>query len=173
MQQHVGDEFDGVITSVKHFGLFIMLNDFFVEGLVHVTSLGNDYYHAEHGGLRLTGEHTGNSYGLGDQVRVRISRVDVEEARVDLQMVDDASQAAAPSKHRGKGGRKSADRKSADNKHSSSKKSGKKRSDKKRSGKKKSGNKQSGSDNKKTPAKAGANNKNNSKYKGKKRRSKD
>jgi ribonuclease R len=89
MQQHLGEEFDGVITSVKHFGLFIMLNDLFVEGLVHVTNLGNDYYHAEHGGLRLTGEQTGNSYGLGDQVRVKLTRVDVEAARIDLQMVED------------------------------------------------------------------------------------
>ena len=92
MEQHLGDEFAGVITSVKHFGLFVMLSDLFVEGLVHVTSLNNDYYHCEHGGLRLTGERTGTSYGLGDQVRVKITRVDVEEARVDLQLVTSAPQ---------------------------------------------------------------------------------
>jgi ribonuclease R len=54
-----------------------------------VTSLGNDYYHSEHGGLRLSGERTGHSFGLGDTLKVRISRVDVEEARVDLQLVDE------------------------------------------------------------------------------------
>ena len=100
MQQHLGEEFAGVITSVKHFGLFIMLTDLFVEGLVHVTSLGNDYYHAEHGGLRLTGENTGNSYGLGDRVRVKVTRVDVEEARIDLQMVEDP--VARPSRKKAK-----------------------------------------------------------------------
>jgi len=87
IQEHVGGEYDGVVTTITHFGLFVMLSDFFVEGLVHVTSLGNDYYHAEHGGLRLTGEKTGHSIGLGDVVRVKVGRVDVEEARVDLQLV--------------------------------------------------------------------------------------
>lgn len=90
IQEHVGGEYDGVITGVTHFGLFVMLRDFYVEGLVHVTSLGNDYYHSEHGGLRLTGERTGASFGLGDTVRVRVTRVDVEEAKVDLQLVIEA-----------------------------------------------------------------------------------
>ena len=99
IQEHVGGEYDGVITGVTHFGLFVMLSDFYVEGLVHVTSLGNDYYHSEHGGLRLTGEHTGTSFGLGDTVRVKVARVDVEEARVDLQLVVDG---AAPDAGRGK-----------------------------------------------------------------------
>jgi ribonuclease R len=87
IKEHVGGEYDGVITGVMHFGMFVMLTDFFVEGLVHVTSLGNDYYHAEHGGLRLTGERTGKSFGLGDTVRVKVTRVDVEEAKVDLQLI--------------------------------------------------------------------------------------
>ncbi len=85
--EHVGDEFTGVVTAVKHFGLFVMLEGLYVEGLLHVTSLQNDYYHAEHGGLRLRGEHTGQSYGLGDEVRVKVTRVDIEEAKVDLQLV--------------------------------------------------------------------------------------
>jgi len=103
MQEHVGGEFDGVITGITHFGLFVMLNDFYVEGLVHVTSLGNDYYHSEHGGLRLSGERTGNSFGLGDSIRVKITRVDVEEARVDLQLAQNLStdKEHAPSAKRG------------------------------------------------------------------------
>ncbi len=88
ISEHVGDEFNGVITAVKHFGLFVMLEDLYVEGLVHVTNLRNDYYHAEHGGLRLRGEKTGHSYGLGDEIRVRVTRVDVEDARVDLQLAE-------------------------------------------------------------------------------------
>ncbi len=90
MRDHVGGEYEGVVTGVTHFGLFVMLNDFFVEGLIHVTSLGNDYYHSEHGGLRLSGERTGHSFGLGDMLKVRISRVDVEEARVDLQLAEES-----------------------------------------------------------------------------------
>jgi len=105
IKEHVGDELDGVVTAVTHFGLFIMLQGLYVEGLAHVTSLSNDYYHMEHGGLRLTGEHTGRSYGLGDEVRVRVTRVDIEEARVDLQVLepDDAPSASK----RGRKGRRS------------------------------------------------------------------
>ena len=139
MEQHLGDEFEGVITAVKHFGLFVMLSDLFVEGLVHVTSLSNDYYHAEHGGLRLTGEQTGNSYGLGDHVRVKITRVDVEEARIDLQMVEEAS----ASKHSGK---------RAGKKKTAHKNAGKKKSDN-NSGKKKSGKKTGSNRTGKRPAK--------------------
>jgi len=100
IKEHVGGEYEGVVTSVTHFGLFVMLRDFYVEGLVHVTSLGNDYYHSEHGGLRLTGERTGHSVGLGDLVRVRVTRVSVEDAKVDLQLAV-AEVAGAAGKTRG------------------------------------------------------------------------
>ncbi len=112
LQGHVGGEYEGVITSVTHFGLFVMLTDFFVEGLIHVTSLGNDYYHSEHGGLRLTGERTGQSFGLGDTVRVQISRVDVEEARVDLQLVAGDAVATTSARAGKKTGQKSGRNKS-------------------------------------------------------------
>jgi ribonuclease R len=59
---------------------------------VHVSSLRNDYYHPEHGGLRLTGERTGASFGLGDVVQVQVVRVDVDEAKVDMVLIDDRSQ---------------------------------------------------------------------------------
>ncbi|MGI9291520.1 MAG: ribonuclease R, partial [Gammaproteobacteria bacterium] len=95
MSEHVGGEYEGVVTSVTHFGLFVMLNDFYVEGLVHVTSLSNDYYHAEHGGLRLTGEKTARSYGLGDVVKVKVARVDVEEAKIDLQLLESKDKPAS------------------------------------------------------------------------------
>ncbi len=86
IENHVGDVLPGVITGVTHFGVFVTIGDLNVEGLVHVTSLRNDYYHTEHGGLRLKGERTGTSFGLGDAVKVRVVRVDVEEARIDLAM---------------------------------------------------------------------------------------
>lgn len=91
IQDKVGQEFVGVVTGVTHFGLFVMLQKLFVEGLVHVTSLSNDYYHLEHGGLRLIGEHSGRGYGLGDQVKVRLVRVDVDDAKVDLSLLDQAA----------------------------------------------------------------------------------
>ncbi|MFQ5635724.1 MAG: ribonuclease R, partial [Gammaproteobacteria bacterium] len=87
MQDRVGEVRPGVVTGVTHFGLFVTLDELFIEGLVHVTSLGNDYYHAEHGGLRLTGERTGTSFGLGDAVTVRVLHVDTDEAKLDLALV--------------------------------------------------------------------------------------
>ena len=89
MQDRVGEVFAGTVTGVTHFGLFVTIDELFIDGLVHVTSLANDYYHAEHGGLRLTGERTGTSYGLGDTVQVRVVRVDADEAKIDFALVHD------------------------------------------------------------------------------------
>jgi ribonuclease R len=146
MQEHVGGEFDGVVTGVTHFGLFVMLNDFYVDGLIHVTSLGNDYYHSEHGGLRLSGERTGQSFGLGDTLRVRVSRVDVEEARVDLQLVDplmpgDGANTGGKPRQGKKAGGQQRRGPSGAGKKSNRNKFGKKNSDKKSNDKKNSGKK--------------------------------
>lgn len=88
MLNRVGDVLPGIVTGVTHFGLFVTLEDLYVEGLIHVTGLGNDYYHCEHGGLRMTGERTGTSFSLGDAVTVRILRVDVDEAKIDFALAD-------------------------------------------------------------------------------------
>lgn len=87
-RERVGELFDGVVTAVTHFGLFVTLTDINVDGLLHITGLGHDYFHLQHGGLRLTGERSGRSFGLGDAVRVRIVRVDVDDARIDLALED-------------------------------------------------------------------------------------
>jgi ribonuclease R len=84
MQDHVGATLDGVVTGVTHFGLFVMLRDLLVDGLIHVTSLPSDYYHLEPGARGLKGERTGRAFRLGDDVRVRVVRVDPDEARIDL-----------------------------------------------------------------------------------------
>lgn len=84
MENQVGATLDGVITGVTHFGLFVMLRDLLVDGLIHVTSLPSDYYHLESGGRGLQGERTGRAFRLGDDLRVRVVRVDTEEARIDL-----------------------------------------------------------------------------------------
>jgi ribonuclease R len=89
MLDRVGDVLPGVVTGVTHFGLFVTLDDLYIEGLIHVTGLTNDYYHAEHGGLRLTGERTGRSFGLGDKVTVRVERVDADEAKIDFALVEE------------------------------------------------------------------------------------
>lgn len=84
MEDRVGATLDGVITGVTHFGLFVMLRDVLVDGLIHVTSLPSDYYHLEPGGRGLKGERTGQAFRLGDDVRVRVVRVDPDEAKIDL-----------------------------------------------------------------------------------------
>ncbi len=87
MQDHVGDEFAGTITAVTSFGLFVELNEVYVEGLVHITELSNDYYHFDPVRHQLQGERSGATYQLGGTVTVRIVRVDLEEKKIDLQMV--------------------------------------------------------------------------------------
>jgi ribonuclease R len=89
MEAHLGDDFDGVITGVTNFGLFVQLRELLVDGLVHVTSLANDYYHFESGSQHLVGERTGRIYRLGESLRVQVQRVDLENRRVDFRPVDE------------------------------------------------------------------------------------
>ena len=87
LQQHVGDEFDGVVSAVTGFGLFVELTDFYVEGLVHVTALPQDYFRYDAAQHRLVGERTRVVYRLGDQLRVKVVRVDLDERKVDFELV--------------------------------------------------------------------------------------
>ena len=84
MEGHLGDEFEGVVTGVTNFGLFVQITELLVDGLVHVTSLQNDYYHYEAGSQSLVGERSGKRYRLGDTMRVQVSRVDMETRRIDF-----------------------------------------------------------------------------------------
>lgn len=90
MLDQVGEEFDGIITSVTSFGLFVELREVYVEGLVHVTALANDYYHFDPVGRRLTGERSGSVYRLGDQIRVKVVQVQLEDRRIDFEPVSRA-----------------------------------------------------------------------------------
>ena len=87
MMDKVGDEFDGIVSSATSFGLFVELNEIYVEGLIHVTSLPNDYYHFDPVTHRLTAERTGRSFRLGDQVRVKVVRVDLDERKIDFDLI--------------------------------------------------------------------------------------
>ena len=75
MADRVGDEFDGIITGVKDYGLYVELNEFFIEGLVHISTLGDVYEYQERK-HRLVSERTRHVYRLGDEVRVVVNRVD-------------------------------------------------------------------------------------------------
>lgn len=91
MQDKVGQVYDGIITGVTGFGLFVELRGVFVEGLVHVTSLHNDYYQFDPVGHRLRGERSGQMYRLGDRLTVRVIRVDLDERKIDFEPVANAS----------------------------------------------------------------------------------
>ena len=86
MSDKIGEDYDGVITGVTNFGVFVQISELQIDGLVHVTSLLNDYYHFEAGQMCLVGERTGNRYGLGDTLRVRVARVDMESKRIDFRL---------------------------------------------------------------------------------------
>lgn len=87
MQGKVGEEFSGVISSVTSFGLFIELREIFVEGLVHISNLDQDFFHYDPVGFRLEGTRTGVVYRLGDPVRVIVARVDLDDRKIDLELV--------------------------------------------------------------------------------------
>jgi len=88
MADKVGDEYEGYITGVAAFGLFIELVEHFVEGLVHISSMADDYYHFVEQQHVLRGENTKKVYRLGDHVRVQVVRVDMERRQVDLGLVE-------------------------------------------------------------------------------------
>ena len=89
MSDKLGEVYDGTITAVTQFGIFVRLDEVYVEGLVHVTSLPSDYYHYEPEKHRLKGERTGMSYRLGDGVTVQVARVDLNERKIDFGLEDE------------------------------------------------------------------------------------
>lgn len=86
MQAHVGEEFEGMITDVTGFGVFVELKDVYVQGLVHITSLKNDYYHHDAPQHLLRGKNSGKTYRLGDSIRVLVARVDLDKRRIDFDL---------------------------------------------------------------------------------------
>jgi ribonuclease R len=139
LQDHVGDTFEGVVAAVTGFGMFVELADLYIEGLVHISALPADYYHFEQAHQRLKGERSGRSFNLGDEVTVQVARVDLDEKKVDLELVEARPRKgkAAPDgkvggkkasgKGGGKGGGKKAGGKSGKQKKSGASRSGMRR----------------------------------------------
>lgn len=90
MRDKLGEELDGTITSVQGFGLFVELDQIYVDGLVHITALDNDYYHFDPVGHRLTGQRTGQVYRLGDRLRVRVAAVNLDDRKIDFVLAEQA-----------------------------------------------------------------------------------
>jgi len=88
MQEKVGEEFEGTISGVTSFGLFVELDDIYIEGLVHITALPIDYYHFDPIGHRLRGERSGRTFRLANRVKVRVTRVDLDEKKIDFELIE-------------------------------------------------------------------------------------
>jgi ribonuclease R len=101
MLDKVGEEYEGVISSVTSFGIFVELRDIYVEGLVHVTALKNDYYHFDPAGHRLLGERTHKIYRLGDLIQVKVVRVDLDERKIDFELAEAEDEQARRGTRRG------------------------------------------------------------------------
>ena len=87
MLDKVGQDFDGIISSVTGFGIFVELKDIYVEGLVHVTGLGDDYFQFDPSHHRMIGERTRQIFRLGDKVRVQVARVDLDDRKIDFDLI--------------------------------------------------------------------------------------
>ncbi len=98
MQGRIGEEFSGSISSVTAFGIFVALDEVFVEGLVHVSDLGSDYYHYDDARHQLLGERSGRRFRLADRVRVQLVRVDLESSKIDFRL---AGEEAGKGRRRG------------------------------------------------------------------------
>ncbi|MEE9336334.1 MAG: ribonuclease R [Granulosicoccaceae bacterium] len=130
MQDHIGEEFDGIVSAVTSFGLFIDLPSMHIEGLVHITSLPKDYYRYEQASLTMTGEKTGRKYQLGDKIRIRVMAVNLEDRKIDFAAAD-AEVRASSGKDKYKG-KKRKDRKGKGKHKKDDKKSGNQQQSEKR-----------------------------------------
>ncbi len=88
MRDRIGEAFSGTVSAVVSFGLFVALDEVFVEGLVHVSELGQDYYRFDAAHHRLLGERSGRSFRLGDRLRVRVMRADIEASKIDFALAE-------------------------------------------------------------------------------------
>ena len=91
MQDKIGDVYEGTIAGVTAFGVFVALDGVYVEGLVHVTELGNDYFNYDKARHEMLGERTGARFRLGDRLTVKVARVDLETSKIDFTLVSHAS----------------------------------------------------------------------------------
>jgi len=89
MRDRLGEEFAGTVSAATSFGLFVQLDELYVEGLIHITELGGEYFRFDEVRQELRGERTGVRYGVGSRVRVQVSRVDLDGRRIDFRMVRD------------------------------------------------------------------------------------
>ena len=92
MREHLGEEFGGVVSAATGFGIFVTLDAMYVEGLVHITELGGEYFRFDEARQELRGERTGIRYAIGTRVRVQVSRVDLDGRKIDFRLVNEGEE---------------------------------------------------------------------------------
>ena len=92
MREHLGEEFGGVVTAATGFGIFVTLDAMYVEGLVHITELGSEYFRFDEARQELRGERSGMRYAIGTRVRVQVSRVDLDGRKIDFRLVHEGEE---------------------------------------------------------------------------------
>ncbi len=95
MRDHLGEEYGGVVSSVTSFGLFVTLDSLYVEGLIHITELGGEYFRFDEVRQELRGERTGIRYAIGTRVRIQVSRVDLDGRKIDFRLVQEGMERVA------------------------------------------------------------------------------
>jgi len=93
MRDRIGDEYNGTVSAVTSFGMFVAIDEIFIEGLVHVSELGQDYFHYDQAKHMMLGERTGKKYRLGDRVRIKVMRADIETSKIDFSLVEQENSA--------------------------------------------------------------------------------
>ena len=101
MREHLGEEYAGTVSAITSFGLFVTLDALYVEGLVHITELGGEYYRFDEVHQELRGERSGARYAVGTRVRVQVSRVDLDGRRIDFRLVRDGELEQPATRSRG------------------------------------------------------------------------
>lgn len=93
MQQHLGEEFIGIISAVTEFGLFVTLKDLYVDGMIHVSHLGDDFFLYDQASQSLVGQNRGQIFGLGDEVKIKVAAVNLEERKIDFELIQQITHA--------------------------------------------------------------------------------
>ncbi|MCU4350824.1 ribonuclease R [Acinetobacter ursingii] len=93
MQQHLGEEFIGTISAVTEFGLFVTLKDLYVDGMIHVSHLGDDFFLYDQASQSLVGQNRGQIFGLGDEVKIKVAAVNLEERKIDFELIQQITHA--------------------------------------------------------------------------------
>jgi ribonuclease R len=100
MQQHIGEDFVGSISAVAEFGLFVTLKDLYVDGMIHVSQLGDDFFVYDQASQSLIGQNHGQSFSLGDEVKIKVAAVNLEERKIDFELLQQLSHAGRPVRSR-------------------------------------------------------------------------